>query len=106
MKSMLLLSLGLFLAGCTYHSGKQLPADAIARLKVGETTQQETLDAFGPPISHFVDGRGLAFTWQHNAVTAAPFVTKVRQEILTCVFTNGILEKYILTGPQAGQSKP
>ena len=94
------------LAGCTFHSGKQLPAEAIASLKVGQTTQQEALRAFGPPISHFIDGRGLAFTWQHNAITSAPFVTKVRQEILTCVFTNGILEKYILTGPQVGQSQP
>jgi hypothetical protein len=106
MKSVILATLGILSVGCTYHSGRQLPAEAIARLKVGETTQQAALDSFGPPIAHFVDGRGLAFTWHYNAITSAPFVTKVRQEILTCVFTNGILEKFILTGPQAGESKP
>lgn len=96
----LLLLLLVTASGCVSHSGRPIDGAMVSRIQPGKTTMDECRQWFGEPMAQYVDGQAIGFTWQYGTfkMGAFGFGNQFDQQILTAIFTNGLVQKYVITG--------
>jgi len=85
----------ILLVGCA-SSGQKISQSSIDQIEVGQTSKEQMMDIFGPPLSQSYGSEGnLTMLWSY--VHVGPFGTGMRQQTLAVLFDdNGKVKKYNL----------
>ncbi len=80
------------LAGCVTHSGNVLTPDRVSGIQPGVTTRADLNEWFGDPFMVGADAEGRTMAvWHGSRLTSAPYYFDMRIQMLTAVFTNGVV---------------
>jgi hypothetical protein len=83
--------LGVFLAGCA-TVGRDFSSDAVTRIHLNQTTQQEILDLLGPPWRTGIDD-GLV-TWTYGRYRYSLFRSARTKDLVVRFDDRGIVVSY------------
>lgn len=94
---LVIMALCIALSACA-SSGRQMEAQSLSQIQVGQTTKDDMLAMFGTPMSQTLDTNGkLVMMWHYVKAQSYVVTTDVKQQMLSVLFDeNGVVERYSL----------